>query len=58
MVKTRINITIERKLLKELDKHLKQRLAGISRSEFIELAVERLLMEERIKKRDLSIAET
>ena len=55
MVKTRINITIERKLLKELDKHLKQRLAGISRSEFIELAVERLLMEEKSKKRDLSI---
>jgi len=55
MVKTRINITIERKLLKELDNYLKSRIAGLSRSSFIELAVEHVLRELKEEKGDLAI---
>jgi metal-responsive CopG/Arc/MetJ family transcriptional regulator len=55
MVKTRINITIERKLLKELDDYLKSRKAGLSRSSFLELAAEHVLKEVREEKRDLAI---
>ena len=55
MVKTRINITIEKKLLKELDRHLNERLSGTSRSSFIALAVERMLREVKEGKSDLAI---
>jgi len=57
MVKSHINITIERELLKDLDNYLKKRKAKMSRSFFIELAVDHFLRELKAsgEKSDLAI---